>query len=272
VSIGNILSYNGAAKLADLEYAKKVGDTKTHDMRTASRWISIHLSNKSLTVHRQGTMHFMSIEVAAHMFLFLPQQSTESTEFQDKLTSIHEKRLTNSKLAKVLFTHNHLHDLESLWWVAVWLVFYNHFRDTQQSNEEPLSDLQDVERQLGLARILFPASIESFRRRDGFQQLFPEICNDLPSNKHTIGSYLDLLRSNLVTHYSKVETTLPQSIDLSASEDDIYDRFRQVFTYSGELNYTLTFIPDIHTQLRGNLKRARAVSTNDVGGATQKKR
>jgi serine/threonine protein kinase len=34
VSIGNILSYNGEAKLCDLEYAKKNGDTKTHNVRT----------------------------------------------------------------------------------------------------------------------------------------------------------------------------------------------------------------------------------------------
>jgi serine/threonine protein kinase len=37
VSVGNILSYKGEAKLADLEYAKRVGDGKSHEMRTASR-------------------------------------------------------------------------------------------------------------------------------------------------------------------------------------------------------------------------------------------
>ena len=36
VSIGNILEYEGGAKLADLEYAKRVGDLKRHEMRTAS--------------------------------------------------------------------------------------------------------------------------------------------------------------------------------------------------------------------------------------------
>jgi len=36
VSIGNILSYNGCGKLADLEYAKRMGDKTSHDMRTAS--------------------------------------------------------------------------------------------------------------------------------------------------------------------------------------------------------------------------------------------
>ena len=36
VSKGNILSCNGHAKLVDLEYAKKVGYSKSDEMRTAS--------------------------------------------------------------------------------------------------------------------------------------------------------------------------------------------------------------------------------------------
>ena len=40
MSIGNILSYEGGAKLADLEYAKKVGDVKSHEMRTASGYFT----------------------------------------------------------------------------------------------------------------------------------------------------------------------------------------------------------------------------------------
>jgi hypothetical protein len=74
VSIGNILSYKGGAKLADLEYAKKVGNTMSHDMRTASGSPLTYPDNP-LSVSQQGTMHFMSIEGAARMFLFRPRQS-----------------------------------------------------------------------------------------------------------------------------------------------------------------------------------------------------
>jgi hypothetical protein len=38
VSIGNILSYNGQAKLADLEYAKKMGDLTSHETRAVSEF------------------------------------------------------------------------------------------------------------------------------------------------------------------------------------------------------------------------------------------
>ncbi|KAF9513075.1 hypothetical protein BS47DRAFT_1017359 [Hydnum rufescens UP504] len=55
VSIGNMLWYKGGGKLGDLEYAKKMGDMTSHDLRT-------------------GTIQFMSIEVAAYRFLFPPAQ------------------------------------------------------------------------------------------------------------------------------------------------------------------------------------------------------
>jgi hypothetical protein len=221
----------------------------------------------------QGTMHFMSVEVAARIFLFIPQQSTEPAKFQDKLRQIqHHKSIKNNTPTKLPFVHNHLHDLESLWWVAVWVIIYNCLCDTQQSNEVPPSDLQDVEHQLSWARTLFPSLMESASRRDAFQQLFLEVCGELPRNKHAICSYLDLLRHSLIEHYSKVESTLPHFIDLAASKDDIYDDFRETFSCSQELDFILTFIPDIHAELRGNLKRPRAESTNDTGVVSQRRR
>jgi hypothetical protein len=36
MSVGNILLCGGATRLADLEYAKKMGDVKSHEMRTVS--------------------------------------------------------------------------------------------------------------------------------------------------------------------------------------------------------------------------------------------
>jgi len=46
VSIENILSYGGHAKLADLEYVKKMGDLKRHEKQAASGF-PITLSGKS---------------------------------------------------------------------------------------------------------------------------------------------------------------------------------------------------------------------------------
>jgi len=142
-------------------------------------------------------------------------------------------------------------------------VFYNDFRDTQQSNEEAYSDLQDLERQVTAARTLFPPTMDSTRRLHGFQLFFPNVYNKLPSSKHIICSYLDVLRLELIAHYSKVEATLPHYLDLTASHDLIYDNFKDAFTLSQKFGFILAFIPDIHTVLRKNLKRRRAESSVD---------
>ena len=64
-------------------------------------------------------MHFMSIEVAAQKFLFPPSEP-ESTEFDELVDPTEEKiGASGQPETEATFSHNHLHDLESLWWVAV---------------------------------------------------------------------------------------------------------------------------------------------------------
>lgn len=225
---------------------------------------------------QQGAIHFISVEVAAQMFLFRAIQPFSYTEMRAQLiqkdprTSSHSA-MPNSQSAEVPFLHSHLHDLESLWWVAVWVAFYNHFCDSHPSKEEPLLDFQEVDRQLAYTRTLFPSYIDSFHRRNSFQISFTQVCDGLPNNKKSVCSWLDVLRRSLIYRYSKVESTLPLFIDLAASEDDIYEEFKEVLTILREnyVDFILTFIPDIHAQLR-NLKRPRTKSTNDKGWAEEK--
>lgn len=131
VSIGNILSYNGSAKLADLEYAKKVDDLQTHERRMASKFCIV-LSCKSLIESQQGTLQFMSIEVDTQAFLFYtPSDKTYYLTHNEFLSTKKKEDKTKAESphtqTRVQFSHNHLHDLESLWWVAVWVVMYNNF-------------------------------------------------------------------------------------------------------------------------------------------------
>ncbi|KAF9507779.1 hypothetical protein BS47DRAFT_1385014 [Hydnum rufescens UP504] len=98
VSIGNILWYKGGGKLGDLEYAKKMGDMMSHDLRTASGTCI-------------GTIQFMSIEVAAHRFLFPPAQP--SVPVKQAFREIQQQEQYN-KLVQLPFVHIYLHDLESL--------------------------------------------------------------------------------------------------------------------------------------------------------------
>jgi Fungal protein kinase len=263
VSVGNILSCDGVAKLADLEYAKETGDVTSHEMRTASESF-IDLSGKSLTESQQGTMHFMSIEVAAQTFLFRPPSPRDSASADEM---IQRAETIQNVTASVPFSHNHLHDLESLWWVAVWMVFYNYFSEVLLSDDRPLK-LTDVEKQLKLARTLFPLSLKSFDRLVGFQTSFRDTCVGLPSNKKTICYHLDSARAILIKHYKIVESTLPQSIEPNASKNEIYEDFTKFFSASRDASrdMLLDFIPKIYTKLKKG-KRPRSESTSDTGVA-----
>jgi hypothetical protein len=276
VSTGNILSCDGHAKLADLEYTKKVGDLKSrgHEMRTASE-CPITLSGKSLIASQQGTMNFMSIEVARQQFLFHPEPGTSSSEL-DKLASLTAQDVGTAPRAQastdVRFFHNHLHDLESLWWIAVWVVFYNNFSQRRPSHDPPSLTLEDVQRQLKQAKTLFPSMLHSTLRRDGFQksESFQEACETLPANKKAFCERLDALRRLLISHYSVIEAKYPESVDLSSSKDDIYDHFIRLFSSLRIAfhDFELEYIPELLARLskeEKNPKRNRSESSTTVG-------
>ena len=180
---------------------------------------------------------------------------------------------------KELFFHNHLHDLESLWWVAVWVVFYNHFSEQTSSQDHPSFTLQDARGQLELAKALFPPALDSSLRQNSFQksELFQEACNQLPGDKRVITAFynrLDLLRRLLIEHYGIIEAGYPPSVDPSLSSDNIYEQFTKLFSSMGifsrelELNY----VPDVCAKLlKEEKKRGRSESMNDSGAAQKRK-
>ncbi|EED77915.1 predicted protein [Postia placenta Mad-698-R] len=129
ISIGNSLGFvvNGVlyCKLSDLEYAKRMNDRSGHEIRT-------------------GTRSFMSVEVYDMEYCFLPSELDETEaqettpppseadpdqEALDWLESFQRGNPVNinmpiSKDGPIVpFRYNPLHDIESLWWVAIYFVF-----------------------------------------------------------------------------------------------------------------------------------------------------
>ncbi|KAF9806331.1 hypothetical protein IEO21_08711 [Rhodonia placenta] len=149
ISIGNLLGFiiNGVlyCKLSDLEYAKPMDDRLGHEIRT-------------------GTRSFMSVEVNDMEYCFLPSESQEANAdgakpfpsvanpTQDQMKSIElaidraeSMRCGNPekivvpirKVGPIVpFRYNPLHDIESLWWVAIYFVFN---RSVVQVGGEPPS-------------------------------------------------------------------------------------------------------------------------------------
>ena len=271
MSVANILSCDGHAKLADLEHAKKMDDSKSLEMRTASE-SHITLSGKSLIVSQQGTLSFMPIEVAAKRFLFLPSRGgTGLTDFKAYRRAREQDGGTAPKA--IPFSYNHLHDLESLWWIAVWVVFFNHFSEGTPSPNRPSLTFENASRQLKLAQTLFPLALESTTRRDIIQkdEYFLKKHEGLPRNRKAICILLDGLRQLLTSNYKIAEAKHPLFINPDSLNNDIYDGFTRSFSTSKTRSHglVLDFIPDMYEKLSKveSSKRSRSDSTHNIEGS-----
>lgn len=103
-----------------------------------------------------------------------------------------------------------------------------------------------------------------FQRSDFFQKDF----NKLPENKMPIYGSLDFLRKFLIIGYKAIEANYPQSIDLTAPSNNIYEEFKATFSFytSDDFNFTLDFIPEIYNMLL-NPKHPWSESMNETRAA-----
>ncbi|KAF9239066.1 hypothetical protein BU15DRAFT_47133 [Melanogaster broomeanus] len=94
ISSANVLRFEDRGLIMDLEYAKRMDSDQTHE----------------------GTADFMACEVEAQAYLFLDQVLAS---------------LSDIKTAPP-FRANPLHDLESLWWVLMWVLHYHVDSETRE--------------------------------------------------------------------------------------------------------------------------------------------
>jgi Fungal protein kinase len=138
VSAGNVLFYKGAGILCDLESAKRTTDLITHEVRTV-RSILLRLSYPYSLICNKGTNQYEPVEVNGRTYLF---------------------RDAEDESEGPVFKFNCIHDLESTWWIALWVLFHH----------TPLDDEEDRKDQVVHAASLFPAVGTSLVRVAVFTQ------------------------------------------------------------------------------------------------------
>lgn len=189
ISGGNILFYKGHGKLCDLEYAITANARGQHGVRT-------------------GTLDFMPIEVFFQEYIILPtHQPTTSYREWAKVPRANMKEKLATLIRYAAGTHNPrpkgiihtlLHDVESLWWVGVWLLFWSAIH---------VCLLEDVERRIEDAVTIFPlsgATAETFQTRSRvLRGDFEEYIPQLPREFILCGVVLDECRSSLYEAYLK---------------------------------------------------------------------
>jgi hypothetical protein len=175
--------------------------------------------------------------------------------FACNMSDIESDAEEQSKNLEVPWTYNHLHDLESLWWVLV-IVFNNRFSQLgvlPTGHQQLPNSIQDA---------LFPPILAGFHHWHYFLKHSHTMDKTrLPTHHHTAVHMLDHIQQQIIKHYKKVQLKLPDSITLDPSDGSIYSSFKKYCrNIQGELpEVTLIFIPELHAE-EENAKREREQS------------
>ncbi|KAL1760729.1 hypothetical protein FB107DRAFT_269775 [Schizophyllum commune] len=107
LSADNILAMpDGGGVLADLEYTKLASDPKTRSFRT-------------------GTPDFIALEVATRNYLSpsADAEDSEESSSDDDSDSDSDDDMDDTSDNELAWRYRDIHDLESLWWLCLWLLF-----------------------------------------------------------------------------------------------------------------------------------------------------
>ncbi|KAI6046787.1 hypothetical protein EDC04DRAFT_1249687 [Pisolithus marmoratus] len=159
VSAGNVLRASGTGKSADAGCAKCMDFKTTHDVRT-------------------GTLDFMACEVEAQNYLFTARRHTPyGTTFEPR------------------FRFNPLHDMESIRWIAVWVLFYH----VDQEGNQPSSDQTQWFNHLFRGRL--GSRLSTFCVHIVYQVL--------PATFHRPACEIEIMRQELIMAYINSEEDMP---------------------------------------------------------------
>lgn len=133
----------------------------------------------------QGAIDFASDKVILNEFLF---QSDDTEE---------------GKVVVRLF-HNRLHDSESLWWIAIWMLLFNYIGDNDEDELEGAS--RDV-----TTHELFPRTSRTDLRFlfMTIKDRFSSELTWLPDKLKAVIKELNTMRGVIVTTYKSIERDLP---------------------------------------------------------------
>lgn len=219
ISAGNVFLHERTCfKLGDLEFAKKMGKDGEHDVRTVSIIYTSPLL--SLNSRSKGTLDFMAFEVENQEYLYLPDGSKNKPGF---------------------FYHNSLHELESVWWLATWFLFFHHPSEQAHENLKGQKDALDA---------LFPRRLTDFHRFQFFSEdgKFQNAIQCLHADIRGPGADLEKLRTSLKAAYKDFEVYL---VEPSAP--------RHIQAFSGNP------LSNIHDVFKSKLKEiCRAYQNNDI--------
>ncbi|KAJ3757721.1 hypothetical protein EV360DRAFT_45467 [Lentinula raphanica] len=224
ISGGNVywFAHAKAGLLGDFEYAVQRSEERHHDVRT-------------------GTPFFMAAETMRNVYLYLPDNNKKAPpkSLLDPLNPAEEEEdaapvpVAESKYP---FSHNPLHDLESIWWIIVYVLFFN--------DDESFHSLEPDIRQEQMEK-LFHGQLDITDRQPFLKELSIGYIKALKKwLSPTLYPALDLLvplASDLITAYTNSEETHPNEI--GEHHFNIHNTFTKYLKTAAKSLSIITLIP-----------------------------
>ncbi|KAJ3966400.1 hypothetical protein EV361DRAFT_571439 [Lentinula raphanica] len=197
VSGGNVYWFADGATglLGDFEYAIRMSEPVRDDVPT-------------------GTPYFMASEVISRHYIYTiriterPPPSTSSNPFKPKSEPEDEKYIPPIPRRQRPFSHNPIHDLESIWWIIVFVFFFNE--DESQSSPNPMLRQEEMNR-------LFHGRMDNTHRNMFFREMswgyYTEVKEYLPRSFAPGLDLLVALADILLYAYQQSESTDRDKID-----------------------------------------------------------
>ncbi|KAI5116303.1 hypothetical protein M0805_004644, partial [Coniferiporia weirii] len=128
------------------------------------------------------------------------------------------------------FVYNPLHNMESVWWAAIWMLFLHE--DSSVKSRRPEADTIN---QIEAANVLF--QLNSFERSDFFtsKYAFQRRSQYLPQSFKNIIEHPDFLRKILLIRYTRAEATLPKINERAFK--GVHSFFKKAFNAARDESY-----------------------------------
>ncbi|KAJ3774291.1 hypothetical protein FB446DRAFT_729523 [Lentinula raphanica] len=210
ISGGNVywFEHGQMGLLGDFEYAVRNTDERRHDVRT-------------------GTPFFMAAETIGDSYIYA--KSKNELRVGKVFFKLEEKQETEFPVvddpkSALAFSYNPLHDLESIWWILVYVLFFNDAEFSRSRNAESRQEKMEK---------LFHGRLDVTDRQPFLRNVNDGAIADLQEclspSFHPALNLLVKLASTLVGAYENAEKTHPRKIDELCF--GIHGTFMELFTY-----------------------------------------
>ncbi|KAJ3718700.1 hypothetical protein C8R42DRAFT_125223, partial [Lentinula raphanica] len=221
ISGGNVYWFAGGQTglLGDFEYAVSKSEERRHDVRT-------------------GTPFFMAAETLTNDYIYIVDElpPAKSEVFPTKRAKTPVSVPVPDPEPELSFSYNPLHDLESIWWIIVYVLFFND--DESSPSRKPHS------RQT-MMNELFHGRLDETGRQKFFRFMkrghLDTVQKFLSPTFAPVLKILAFLACTLIRAYTSSEQTHPSKID----EDhfDIHGNFTSRLRDTAQLVSTIRLVP-----------------------------